>query len=255
MKGTKMMRPLIGITCSRVVGGAWSQNSPGHFMDYTFDEYSSAVHHCGGAPILIPTTQNHESLQSICERLNGVVLTGGPDIDPHFYGEEPLSGLGEIDEAIDLTELAVAKIALKKDLPILGICRGLQVLNVSEGGTLYQDIPSQVKESINHLQKKDKRVNTHNVHIDGNTVLHSIFKRKKIRVNSRHHQAIKDLASSLIATTWTQDGLIEAAENPSKSFVIGVQWHPEGTWEKDPFSKKLFHSFIRASKLAAKQKS
>ncbi|MDP6393834.1 MAG: gamma-glutamyl-gamma-aminobutyrate hydrolase family protein [Desulfobacterales bacterium] len=255
MKGAKMMRPLIGITCSRVVGGTWSQNSPGRFMDYAFDEYSSVVHHCGGAPILIPTAQNHESLQSICERLNGVILTGGPDIDPHFYGEEPLSGLGEIDEAIDLTELAVVKIALKKDLPILGICRGLQVLNVSEGGTLYQDIPSQVKESINHLQKKDKSVNAHYVRIDENTGLHLIFKRKKIQVNSRHHQAIKDLASSLIVTAWAQDGLIEAVENPSRTFVIGVQWHPEGTWKKDAFSKKLFHSLIRASKSAAKQKS
>jgi len=217
-------------------------------MDYTFNEYSSAVHHCGGAPILIPTVQNHDSLQSICERLDGLILTGGPDVDPHFYGEEPLPRLGEVDEAIDLTELSVVKIALQQDLPVLGICRGIQVLNVSEGGTLYQDIPSQVKESINHLQKKDKRVNAHHVRIDGNTLLHSIFKRKKIRVNSRHHQAIKDLAPSLIATAWAQDGLIEAVENSSKSFAIGVQWHPEGTWEKDPFSKKLFHSFIRASK-------
>jgi len=154
-----------------------------------------------------------------------------------------------------LTELAVVKIALKKDLPILGICRGLQVLNVSEGGTLYQDIPSQVKESINHLQKKDKSVNAHNVRIDENTGLHLIFKRKKIQVNSRHHQAIKDLASSLIVTAWAQDGLIEAVENPSRTFVIGVQWHPEGTWKKDAFSKKLFHSLIRASKSAAKEKS
>ncbi|MFQ5484436.1 MAG: gamma-glutamyl-gamma-aminobutyrate hydrolase family protein [Desulfobacterales bacterium] len=248
MKGDKMKRPLIAITCSRVIGGAWSQNSPGHFMDYVFDEYSSAVYHSGGAPILLPTAQNHESLQSICERIDGLILTGGPDVDPHFYGEEPLPRLGEVDEAIDLTELSVVKIALKEDLPILGICRGIQVLNVSEGGTLYQDIANQVKKSINHLQKKDKRVNAHDVRIDGNTLLHSIFKRKKIRVNSRHHQAIKDLAPSLIATAWAQDGIIEAVENSSKSFVIGVQWHPEGTWEKDVFSKKLFRSLIQASK-------
>jgi putative glutamine amidotransferase len=243
----KKMRPLIGITCSRVIGGAWGLYSLGHFMDYTFDEYSRAIQYGGGAPLLIPVAQNRDTLRTILDRLDGLLLSGGPDINPRFYGEQPLAGLGEIDEDLDRMELETAGMALQKDLPILAICRGIQVLNVSLGGTLYQDIPAQVQESINHTQKADKRINTHSISIEAKTSLYRIFRRKEIWVNGKHHQAIKDLAPGLIVSAKASDGIIEAVEHHKKKFAMGVQWHPEGTWRDDPYSQKLFRAFVQAS--------
>jgi putative glutamine amidotransferase len=241
------MRPLIGITCSREVGGAWGLYSRGHFMDYTYDEYSRAIHSCGGAPILIPVAQNRDSLGAILDRTDGLLLSGGPDINPKFYREEPILGLGEIDEALDRMELEATKMAFDRGIPIFAVCRGIQVLNVALGGTLYQDIGSQVQESINHTQKADKSINTHSIKIERKTVLYNLFRRKEIWVNGKHHQAIKDVAPSLNISAKANDGIIEAVEYPGKKFVLGVQWHPEGTWEVDPHSKRLFRAFVQAA--------
>jgi putative glutamine amidotransferase len=216
-------------------------------MDYTFNEYSGAIRFCEGAPVLIPVAQNTKTLQTIISRVDGLLLSGGPDINPRFYGEQPLEGLGEIDEDLDQMELQVAKMAFKKGLPIFAICRGIQVLNVSLGGTLYQDIAIQMKESINHTQKADKGVNTHSIRIQEKTLLHQILGKKAIWVNGKHHQAIKALAPGLIISAVAKDGIVEAVEHPSKKFVLGVQWHPEGTWKEDPYSKKLFRAFVQAS--------
>jgi len=190
--------------------------------------------------------QNQDTLKKILEHIDGLILSGGPDIHPKYYGEQPLPGLGEIDDELDQMELLITKFALPKNLPILAICRGIQVLNVSQGGSLYQDIANQLKGSINHLQRADKGVNTHLVSIEPGTRLFHILKRKKIWVNGKHHQAIKGLAPSLIVSAKAEDGVIEAVENPSLKFVIGVQWHPEGTWKSDIFSRRLFQAFLRS---------
>jgi putative glutamine amidotransferase len=230
-----------------MVGGAWGSYSTGHFIDYIYNEYSQAIRSCGGVPVLIPVAQNQETFQTMLERLDGLLLSGGPDINPKSYGEQPLEGLGEIDEDLDQMELQIAKLAFQRDLSIFAICRGIQILNVSLGGTLYQDIASQVEKSINHTQKADKGVNTHSIRVQEKTLLHQILKRKTIWVNGKHHQAIKEVAPGLIVTALAKDGVIEAVEHPSKGFVIGVQWHPEGTWRNDPYSKKLFNAFVRAA--------
>jgi putative glutamine amidotransferase len=247
LKGKEEMRPLIGITCSRRIVEGWAPNSPGDTIDYTFEEYGKVIRHCGGAPVLIPIAQNRETLQTILDRIAGLLLSGGPDIHPKSYHERPLPGLGEVDEDLDRMELEIAKMAFQRNLPILGVCRGIQVLNVSRGGTLYQDIPTQVQGSINHLQNVDKTIQTHTIRIEGKTLLHRIFRRRGIWVNGKHHQAIKDLAPDFVVSAQARDGIIEAIEHPSKRFVVGVQWHPEGTWEKDPYSKRLFHALVRAS--------
>ena len=246
------MRPLIGITCSRVIGGAWGQYSPGHFMDYTYEEYCQALRDCGGSPVIIPVPQNRETFRTIFDRVDGLLLSGGPDVNPKFYGEQPLGGLGEIDEGLDRMEIEAARMAFQKNLPILCICRGIQILNVSLGGTLYQDIQSQVKESISHTQKADKSILTHSIQIEGKSRLHGIFKRKEVWVNGKHHQAIKDLAPGLIISARAADGIIEAVEHPSKRFVMGVQWHPEGTWKNDLYSKRLFRAFVQAASSSGK---
>jgi putative glutamine amidotransferase len=241
------MRPLIGITCSRRIVEGWAPDPPGDRIDYTFEEYSKAIHHCGGAPMLIPIAQSRETLQTILGRMNALLLSGGPDIHPKSYHEQPLPELREVDEDLDRMELEIAKMAFQRNLPILAVCRGIQVLNVSRGGTLYQDIPTQVQESINHLQKVDKTIQTHTIHIEGKTLLHRIFRKTEIWVNGKHHQAVKDLARDFVVSARAGDGIIEAIEDPSKRFVLGVQWHPEGTWEKDPYSKRLFRAFVRST--------
>jgi putative glutamine amidotransferase len=211
-----------------------------------FEEYIQAIQYNGGAPIIIPAIQKKESLRAVLDRLEGLLLSGGPDINPKYYGEQPLTGLGETDEGLDQMELEAVRLAFQKDLPILAICRGIQILNVSLGGTLYQDISRQVPESISHLQNTDKSVNTHSVHIHKKTILFNMFRRNEILVNGKHHQAIKDLAPDLITSAHACDGIIEAVEHPKKRFVLGVQWHPEGTWEVDRYSKKIFGTFVQA---------
>jgi putative glutamine amidotransferase len=243
----KASLPLIAITCSRVTGGAWGMYSLGHFMDYTFSDYSQAILHAGGAPLIIPAAQDKESLASILGPVKGLILSGGPDIHPRRYGEEPLAGLGEVDEALDQMELLAATMAIEKNLPVLGICRGIQVLNVALGGTLYQDIASQVPESICHTPKTDKAVNTHTVLLETGSRLQKITGKRKIWVNGKHHQAIKDLAPGLAATAHAQDGVVEAVELPAKRFVLGLQWHPEGTWREDSYSQKLFSAFVHTA--------
>ena len=243
----KEKAPLIGITCSRVTGGAWGMYSLGHFMDYTYSDYSEAILHAGGAPVIIPAALDRKSLERILSAVQGLVLSGGPDVHPRRFGEEPLAGLGEVDETLDGMELMAAGLAVEKNLPLLGICRGIQVLNVALGGTLYQDIASQVPESICHTPKTDKAVHTHLVRIETGSRLHKLLGKREIWVNGKHHQSVKDVASNLIVAARARDGLIEAVELPGRRFVIGVQWHPEGTWREDPNSKKLFQAFVRAS--------
>jgi len=239
------MKPLIAITCSRGVGGAWGQSSPGHLMDFTYEEYSRAVEDVGGAPLLIPVSQSQDTLETILGRVQGVVLSGGVDINPKRYGEQPLSGMGQIDEDRDIMELNAVKMAFEKDLPILAICRGIQTLNVSLGGNLFQDIHGQVKNSFLHSQNAPKNVLTHAIRIEQGTLLHKVTGKKKIWVNSKHHQAVKDVAPGFRIGALSEDGIIEAIEHPSKRFVLGVQWHPEGTFREDMYSKKLFRAFIR----------
>jgi putative glutamine amidotransferase len=247
MELKKAPLPLIGITCSRVTGGAWGMYSLGHFMDYTYSDYSQAIRHAGGAPVIIPAAQDRKSLERILSAVQGLILSGGPDIHPRRFGEEPLSGLGEVDETLDHMELMAASLAVEKNLPLLGICRGIQVLNVALGGNLYQDIASQVPESICHTPRTDKAVNTHSIRLEAKSRLRRIMGKPEIWVNGKHHQAVKDPASGLVVTARAKDGIVEAVELPDRRFVIGVQWHPEGTWRDDPYSGKLFQAFVKTA--------
>ncbi|MCU0597004.1 MAG: gamma-glutamyl-gamma-aminobutyrate hydrolase family protein [Desulfobacterota bacterium] len=244
----KQRRPLIGITCSRTTGGAWGIYSLGHFIEYTYAEYSQAILDAEGAPLIVPLSQDKTSLESILSSLQGLILSGGPDLHPRTYGEEPMARLDDVDDALDRFELQVARLALEKDLPLLAICRGIQVLNVSLGGTLYQDIASQVPESICHTPKVDKAVNTHAVQIEPKTRLSSIFEKKRIWVNGKHHQAVKEPAPGLTVCARAKDGVIEAVEDGERKFALGVQWHPEGTWRHDPYSRKLFRALVQAAR-------
>jgi putative glutamine amidotransferase len=242
-----MPRPVIGITCSRSVGGRWSDYDLGHFIEFAFDAYSQAVLNCGGAPLLIPISQSKSSLSAICGRLDGLIFSGGPDINPRFYKNEPHHGLMDVDENQDEMELELSRQALAADVPILGICRGLQLLNVAMGGTLYQDIALQVPKACNHSPRANRGTVTHKVRIEPNTRLQETLQRASLWVNSKHHQAVKSPAPGLVISAVASDGIIEALEDPNRPFLLGVQWHPEGLWEKNAAARKLFKALIAAA--------
>lgn len=247
-------KPLIAITCSSMVGGAWGIHSPNRMMDYQFREYSRGVESAGGLPVLVPVVEKPETVSATIGSVDGLILTGGPDICPRFYGEEPMVGIGDMDYPLDLMELEAARQAEKTDIPILGICRGIQTITVVFGGSLYQDIPTQVGSSLDHRQKADKTVNTHRVNITNSSKLFHIVGREILWVNSKHHQAVRTPPPGFIVTAKASDGIIEGIEKPDSPFLLGVQWHPEGTWTHDDASMKLFAALVAAAKKRGKAK-
>lgn len=216
-------------------------------MEYAFDAYSQAVLNCGGAPLLIPISQDRSSIGAICSRLDGLILSGGPDINPRFYKDEPHQGLKDVDAAQDQMELEITRQALAASIPVFGICRGLQLLNVAMGGTLYQDIAREVPKACDHAPKADRSIVTHKVRIESGTLLQATLQRRSLWVNSQHHQSVKEPAPGLIASAAASDGIIEALEDPRQHFVLGVQWHPEGLWQKEVSARKLFKALIAAA--------
>ncbi len=239
------MKPIIGITCSY----DWNK---GYFR--LNRAYVTAIERAGGVPIILPSI-SPDNVREIVGIVDGVLLSGGVDIDPHLYGEKPIHKMGKIDPDRDLFEIELTKEVLRRELPLLAICRGIQVLNVAAGGTLYQDIESQVKGSIKHKWHTPSGLDappsypTHIVKIKAGSMLHKIFGKQELRVNSFHHQAVKDVGKKFIATAWAEDEVIEAIEYTGSSFILGVQWHPE--WMMNSEMMKIFEEFVkRAAELA-----
>jgi putative glutamine amidotransferase len=178
-------------------------------------------------------------------------LSGGSDLDPGYYGEEPVPELGVTLPERDTFEMALLEHALRRQIPILGICRGMQVLNVALGGTLYQDLPSQMDHMVllGHRQETPKWQPTHEVEVDGGSKIAKILGTDELKVNSYHHQAIKDLAFGLVAVACAPDGVIEAVESSdlAKRWMIGVQWHAEAMRDAGPEHQKLFEAHVSAA--------
>lgn len=204
----------------------------------------------GGIPILLPALENTAQIDRLVEMVDGLLLPGGYDLDPITFGEEPLPGLGTVDPVRDELELAAAKKAMECGIPVLGICRGLQLLNVAAGGSLYQDLPSQVKGSLlQHQQTAPRWFPSHEVTITSGSTLGRLFGGvEHLRVNSSHHQAIKDVAPDFVVTARAKDGIVEAVESRIHSFAVGVQWHPEVMWETAPEQAVIFQGFIEAAR-------
>ena len=230
------MRPVIGIT-SRYLIDKKHYNLP--------DAYAKAVQRNGGTPVILPPLYDIDQ-DHLLSLVDGIIFSGGSDVDPILYGEQPLPKQGGIDPLRDTVEISMAKKALAGDKPVLGICRGLQVLNVAAGGTLIQDIPSQVKEPQKHGQLAETWYGTHHVELLEGSRAHGIFGEEKILSNSFHHQACKDPAPGFKPTGWAYDGVIEVLEIDSPVWKMCVQWHPEHM--DNPVMNKLFKSFIDACK-------
>ena len=212
--------------------------------------YSEAVEAAGGAPVHISLIPHREYIETLMEGLDGILLPGSDsDVDPARYGREPHPRLGSVHPLKDATDLLVLDGVERRGLPLLAICFGMQVLNVSRGGTLLQDIPSELKGAINHQQGAPRDRRSHRVRLLEGSLLAELSGNDGERVNSHHHQAIETLGSELVATAWTADGLVEALEDPrGDRFTLAVQWHPEIGWENDSFSQSIFGRFVGAAR-------
>lgn len=192
--------------------------------------YVNAVKKAGGVPLIIPMTTDDAQLAVILKTVDAIVMTGGEDIDPQYFGEEPHRNLGEVVPERDAFDYKLIKEAVAAGLPVLGICRGEQIMNVVFGGTLYQDIPTQVKDNfVKHYQKAPRYLGTHSVSIEKGSLLHKqMAGQTEVRVNTYHHQSVKDVAPGFKVTAYSKDGIVEAIEMIGNDKVWGVQFHPEG---------------------------
>jgi putative glutamine amidotransferase len=213
---------------------------------YLGRDYCEALEGLGAIPLHIPLIPKREYLREVLENLDGILLPGSDtDVDPLRFGEQPHPKLQRIIFEKEETDLIVLEEAEKLKLPILGICFGMQVLNVFRGGTLIQDIESQVPNCIKHQQGISLARNSHNIDVESESILSSLFEDKNVTVNSHHHQAIGKIGKDLKATAWAKDGVVECIEDTRReTFILGVQWHPELSWKTDSLSNKIFETFI-----------
>ena len=217
---------------------------------YLGRDYSEAVEACGGVPVHLSLIPKAEYISEAVSRLDGILLPGSnTDVDPHYYGEEPHHKLGTVIPEKDETDRLVLAEAERLNMPILAICYGMQALNVARGGTLVQDIESQITKSIKHEQGTPHTRNSHSLKIAAGSILSGLnavkSAKQAIRVNSSHHQAIRKVGKNLKAVAWAKDGVIECIQDTRKGrFALGVQWHPEVTANFDHISREIFELFV-----------
>ena len=235
-----MKKPLIGLTPSH--------NTDNHDIQMR-PTYLKAVTAAGAIPVVLPLTSSEEDLKQLVDTLDGFLFTGGPDVHPFLFGEETLDHCGSVSAERDQMELALLPLVMETGKPILGICRGVQLLNIGLGGTIWQDIPSQVTSDfpLAHTQPFAYTLPSHTVTVKPGSRLAEITGAETLSVNSMHHQAVKDVAPSLTASAFSSDHLVEAVEMPDYPFFIGVQWHPEYLWEKNEAASRLFAAFAKAA--------
>lgn len=241
-------RPLIGVTTSEVrraetVTQTPEGEPPRHEMALGLT-YLRAVEAAGGLPVVIPPL-DLDAIEPLLDRLSGICLSGGPDLHPRAYGADPDEHLGPTWPDLDRFELAIAARADAREIPMLAICRGTQALNVVRAGSLVQHLPSLGGE-VDHRQKNPGDSVSHRIRIDPDSRLATVIDAAEVDVNSFHHQAIARLGDGLVATAWAADGTIEAVEDPSRDFLLGVQWHAELLTDRAE-EGHLFRSFVEAA--------
>ena len=233
------MKPLIGITASML------RELPNRDWIWNTNDYFRAVQRAGGIPVLLPFCETTAEAAEILDRMDGLLLSGGGDVDPLLYGEQPHPQMGEISPERDVTELAYTQVALERDMPVLGICRGHQVLAVAAGGTLVQDIPAQVPGAIKHRQQAPRWYPSHAVEAKPGTRLAELL-GTEFKVNTYHHQSVKALPPEWVVSAVAADGVIEALEHPGYRFLLSVQWHPENFLGRAYNFDRLFTAFVEA---------
>lgn len=247
MKGIVLKKPIIGLV------GSLSNESRQNIMEstervFTSEKYVQCVERAGGIPIVLTHISEILDIKEQIEVCDGILLCGGTDIHPFYYGEEPHEKLGFVNSKEDEYQIKVARMTLNAHKPILGVCRGHQLLNVVCGGTLYQDMSQIDEDTIKHDQISKRYEPYHSVSISKNSILEEVLGASTL-VNSIHHQCIKELGKGLKVTARAKDGVIEAIEMGGRDFVVGVQWHPEDmAMNSDENMLKIFKKFINKCK-------
>jgi putative glutamine amidotransferase len=235
-----MAQPVIGLTLDHEPGGGWSK-----FPWYAVREnYCNAVRHAGGLPVLLPHEPDAVSLY--LDRIDGLIVTGGGfDVDPALFGAATRHPTVTTKDRRTAFELAATRSALVREMPVLGICGGQQLLNVALGGTLIQHIPDEVPGALPHRQANSRDEPGHDVRIVVGTLLHHIARTEHLPVNSAHHQAVKDAGPGVVIDAVAEDGVVEGIEDPHRRFCLGVQWHPE--FEINEADRRIFRAFVAAA--------
>lgn len=243
-------RPVVGIPTQtlQAIDGIPDELPLSWVMNH---RYYTAVASAGAAPFMIPLLEDEEALRALYERLDGVFIAGGVDVDPGSYGEERHELCGRTDPPRDRVELLFARWALEEGRPLFGVCRGMQVINVAAGGTLLQDCATHHPNAIKHDYFPSSYARdylAHPVRVEGGTRLREAFGAESVLVNSMHHQGVARLGAGLRASAHAPDGLVEALEGGGEAFAVGVQWHPEMLLDTDPGTRRLFAAFIDAAR-------
>jgi putative glutamine amidotransferase len=215
------------------------------------EDYVRSVEQAGAIPVVLPPVRP-EDAPAILDRLDGIVLSGGVDVDPSLYGQAPHPKLGRVNRRRDDFELALTREALRRDAPILAICRGLQVLNVATGGTLVQDIPSTIEGAMLHGGRGPRSRRAHRAEVVAGSRLRAILGQDELSVNSIHHQSVDRLGEGVVVSArCPEDSVVEGVEMPGRRFVVGVQWHPESFWNQPDSFQPLFDEHVEACRVAA----
>ncbi len=235
------MKPIIGVTVDK-------GSSDGYHYEKINECNLKGLIVSGAIPIMLPITGDDDLIDDYLNIVDGLYFSGGCDINPLIFNEDPIREIGRIDYSRDEFEIRLFKKAAAKNMPILGICRGAQVINVASGGNLYQDIYVQRKGTNGHSPKfSSGGYAYHRVKITKNSMVYNILKTEETNVNSFHHQAVKDVAEGYKVTAVSEDGIIEAIESVDHSFIVGIQWHPEIMFERYPECLKIFEALINAA--------
>ncbi|SLM32222.1 Predicted glutamine amidotransferase [Desulfamplus magnetovallimortis] len=236
------MKPVIGITTHL------DNSRPQKIYAAVSNSYVQSILMAGGIPVMLPVVEDQDMAAEYLSVIDGLLLSGGEDVCTMVYGENPIKEVEMFCPQRDSFEINLFAAAIEQNMPVLGICRGLQVMNTALGGTLYQDIFTQCKNILGHLPRR-LPVDTlyHTISIKEDSILFDIFGKNELRVNSYHHQAAKDVADAFRPTAFSTDNIIEGIEHLSRTFVIGVQWHPEDLTVKHPHFIKLFKALVDAA--------
>ena len=241
------MKPVIGVTPDFNAGNRkeWGGKEPTYFLRA---RYIRAIEELGGIPVILPLVANPSARRRLLQGLDGLLLTGsGPDLSPALYGERQQYKFSIIAERRCDFEFGLVHLAIRNTIPTLGICGGMQTMNVACGGTLYQDIPAQVRDALQHKQPSPATRVSHSVSVMTGSLLRRIVQRPRMQVNSSHHQSVKTVGPDLTTSALAPDGIVEAIEHPTHRFFLGVQWHPEFLFERHLLHRRLFQALLRAA--------
>ena len=243
------MKPIIGVTPDFNAGNRkeWGGSEPTYFLRA---RYIRAVEELGGIPLVLPLLADRTTRRRLLKQIDGLLLTGsGPDLPPSLYGERQRFPFEIVSDRRASFELDIVNLAKQADVPVLGICGGMQAMNVACGGSLFQDISSQISAALQHRQSTPATNLSHTVTITPGSLLRRIVRSVSMRVNSSHHQSVKAVAPSLVASAMASDGVVEAIEYPAHPFFLGIQWHPEFLFDRHLLHRRLFEAFLRAARV------